>query len=346
MNIILLTSVYPAKDASKGTTPVVHYFTKEWVRAGYQVHVFHTRTVFPIIYYLLGKLFKNTLDSRLGHLVPNKKPIEYDEIKDGVKITHLLLKKRKPHGRFSQSQIQKAFVRITESIQKEGVPDFFVGHWDNPQLELLHALKEKYHRPTCLVYHNNQFAQLYDRYKNDVEVLVKGIDLVGFRNNTAQTVYEKQFGRPTHSFIAASGVSSPFIEAGTHEEKEIKEVKHFVYIGALIKRKYPSTVITALSQAYKDASFEVTYIGEGDEKKQIQKRFNELGCKGKLSFTGRIPREEVIQHLKQSDVFVMISKGEIFGLVYLEAMALGCITIAARHEGIDGIIVDGANGFL
>lgn len=39
-------------------------------------------------------------------------------------------------------------------------------------------------------------------------------------------------------------------------------------------------------------------------------------------------------------------KGEIFGLVYLEAMTLGCITIAARHEGIDGIFEDGVNGFL
>lgn len=42
----------------------------------------------------------------------------------------------------------------------------------------------------------------------------------------------------------------------------------------------------------------------------------------------------------------MISKAEIFGLVYLEAMAKGCIVIASRNEGIDGIIKDGVNGFL
>ena len=43
---------------------------------------------------------------------------------------------------------------------------------------------------------------------------------------------------------------------------------------------------------------------------------------------------------------VMISRGEAYGLVYLEAMARGCITIASRHEGFDGVIVDGENGFL
>ncbi|OQA53633.1 MAG: UDP-D-galactose:(glucosyl)lipopolysaccharide-1,6-D-galactosyltransferase [Candidatus Omnitrophica bacterium ADurb.Bin292] len=42
----------------------------------------------------------------------------------------------------------------------------------------------------------------------------------------------------------------------------------------------------------------------------------------------------------------MISESEILGLAYLEAMALGIIPIGSRNEGIDGIIVDGVNGFL
>lgn len=52
------------------------------------------------------------------------------------------------------------------------------------------------------------------------------------------------------------------------------------------------------------------------------------------------------QQLREHDIFVMISKQETFGLVYLEAMAAGCITIASRGEGFDGIIQDGVNGFL
>lgn len=346
MNIFLLSSVYPSHYTPKGTTPVVHYFTKEWVSQGHKVHVFHTESCFPKAFYFFGRPFKKMLDSKLGHLVPNQAPKEYEEVKDGVNITHISLKKIKPHGRFPKKQIQRAFSVISSYIEKEGVPDFFVGHWDNPQLELLHSLKEKYHRPTCLVYHSNQFSQLYSCFGNDTDAFVKDIDLVGFRNITAQANYEERFGKPKHSFIAASGVSRPFIEAGRKDKKTINEVNSFVYVGGLINRKYPSTVITALSKAFEKHPFEITYIGEGDEKKQIQQRFDELGCNGKLSFTGRIPREDVIQYLKQSDVFVMISKGEIFGLVYLEAMALGCITIAARHEGIDGIIEDGVNGFL
>ena len=42
----------------------------------------------------------------------------------------------------------------------------------------------------------------------------------------------------------------------------------------------------------------------------------------------------------------MISKKETFGLVYLEAMARGCIVVASKNEGMDGIVENGVNGFL
>ena len=42
----------------------------------------------------------------------------------------------------------------------------------------------------------------------------------------------------------------------------------------------------------------------------------------------------------------MVSENETLGLVYLEVMAQGCIPVGSRGEAIDGIIVDGRNGFL
>lgn len=48
----------------------------------------------------------------------------------------------------------------------------------------------------------------------------------------------------------------------------------------------------------------------------------------------------------ESDVFAMVSKPEAFGLVYVEAMSKGCITIGTKGQGIDGVIEHGENGFL
>ena len=178
MKIFLLSTVYPAKYSAKGTTPVIHYFAKEWAATGNDVHVFHTASCFPKLFYVLGKPFKKLLDTKLGHIMPVQAPVEYDEEKDGVKISHIKLKKAKPHGRYSNKQIKRAFLKISSYVEKEGVPDCFVGHWDNPQLELLNLLKEKYHRPVCLVYHDNHFTHLSKIYGNDAENLVKNIDLV------------------------------------------------------------------------------------------------------------------------------------------------------------------------
>lgn len=346
MKIFVLTSVYPAKDAPRGTTPVVHYFTKEWAAMGHQVHVFHLESVFPRLYYLLGKMFKKTLDSRLGHLVPNQRPSEYEETKDGVSVSHLLINKTKPHGRFSKQQLHKAFDIISRSIQNEGIPDCFVGHWDNPQLELLHSLKERFHRPTCLVYHSNDYGRLKETYGKDFEVLRNDIDLVGFRNKTSKDIYIKRFGEPCYSFIASSGISKPFVDAGNSNIKSIGEVRNFIYVGAIVERKFPLPILNALAKSYNNNPFTITYIGEGKQINDLEPHFNDLKCTGSIEVTGRIPRNDVISYLNRADVFIMISKNELFGLVYLEAMALGCITIGSRNEGIDGIIIDGENGFL
>ena len=66
----------------------------------------------------------------------------------------------------------------------------------------------------------------------------------------------------------------------------------------------------------------------------------------RVHLAGRVQRDLVTQYLDEADCFIMISRREAYGLVYLEAMARGCIAIASRNEGFDGIIRDGENGFL
>lgn len=346
MKIFVITSIYPSKYASKGTTPVVHYFAREWVKMGHKVQVFHTESGFPRFFYFASRFIKKVLDTRQGYVVPTVMPKEYSEEVDGVSVNHLVLKKHKPHSRFPSKELSRVIKVISSSFGSSGVPDCIVGHWDNPALELLYSLKKEYNVPTCLVFHDNNLFRLADFYGKDFYTMTAALDLVGFRNQTAKNSYFKLIGKSTHSFIAASGVSSPFLEAGKGKGKTFERVDHFIYVGTLISRKYPTEIVEALSKSFGEDPFNMTYIGEGEERHHIEQTYEHLSCKGSLSFTGRIPREEVIQYLNAAEVFIMISKREVFGLVYLEAMALGCITIASRNQGIDGIIEDGVNGFL
>lgn len=346
MKIFVLTPIYATTTSKQGATPVVHYFTREWVKMGHEVTVFHLEAKYPRLMYWTGRKFQHHLNTKLGIMIPVQRPNDEDYETEGVTVHHRCLKKIIPHSRYSKKQLEKAVSFIAKECERTGVPDWFVGHWDNPQLELLDELKRRYGKPTCLVLHGNEF-DYEKKYGKVGPKLLSNLDVVGYRSKVGQRNYESKYGTPKCSFIASSGVSKAFLLAGAETQKEIQQPVHnFVFVGSLIARKYPSAIVTALSRVYPQGGYKMTFIGDGAEKPVIEEEHQRLGSIGELCFTGRIPREEIIEYLKEADVFVMISIGEIFGLVYLEAMALGLIPIGSRDEGIDGVIRDGENGFL
>ena len=98
--------------------------------------------------------------------------------------------------------------------------------------------------------------------------------------------------------------------------------------------------------AYPDNDFRLNYIGEGQQLSVIRQEMADKQLQQQVSILGRIPRDKIVEEYDKADCMVMISRGEAYGLVYLEVMARGCITIASRNEGFDGVIIDGENGFL
>lgn len=346
MKLFVLTPIYATTTTSQGATPVVHYFTREWAKAGHQVTVFHLDSKFPRPLYWISRKFQHRLNTYFGSLVPVKSPTEADYEADGVIVHRRCMSKVVPHSLYSKKQLDYALGCIEDECNQNGTPDWFIGHWDNPQLELLCELKKRFNKPICLVLHSNVFNYEAKYGKRWHEMLAQ-LDVIGLRSPIGLANFEKKYGKPKRSFIASSGVSQIFLDEGAAIKKEFcHPIHNFVFVGSLIARKYPLSILSALLQAYPDGDFKITYIGDGAEKEVIESEHRRLGDKGEVVFTGRIPREEIIRYLKDSDVFVMVSKDEIFGLVYLEAMAMGLIPIGSKNEGIDGIIRDGENGFL
>ena len=90
----------------------------------------------------------------------------------------------------------------------------------------------------------------------------------------------------------------------------------------------------------------LTVVGGGPEEEELKKLAVELKAGEKIIFSGRVSREEVQKKMGEAQVFTLISHGETYGMVYIEAMLQGCLTIASKGEGFDGIIQDGVNGFI
>jgi len=120
-----------------------------------------------------------------------------------------------------------------------------------------------------------------------------------------------------------------------------------ISVGTLKARKCMDRTLEAfarLAGEYPDAT--LTIVGIGEMEQQLKSRIAELKLEERVTLTGGLPHEEVIRRMAQSDLFVLPSWGEGYGIVYIEAMAAGCIAVGAKGEGIEDTIRDGENGFL
>lgn len=87
-------------------------------------------------------------------------------------------------------------------------------------------------------------------------------------------------------------------------------------------------------------------IGEGPDRARLEALASKLGLGQRVQFLGRQSRAAVADAMRACSVFVLPSRNEGLGCVYLEAMACGKPVIACRGQGIDEIIEHGRNGWL
>ena len=130
-------------------------------------------------------------------------------------------------------------------------------------------------------------------------------------------------------------------------ENEAPRPRAVISVGTLKARKCMDKTLEAfarLADEYGDAT--LTIVGIGEMEQALRARIAELHLEGRVTLTGGLPHEEVLRRMAQSDLFVLPSWGEGYGIVYIEAMAAGCIAVGAENEGIADTITDGENGFL
>ena len=345
-NILLLSTIYPLPTKDNQGTPVCHYFTREWVKMGYNVRVVHYQAVYPSVFYWFARINRKKIAARTGAVVYTEKDKGGTYEMDGVLVRRIPLFKPIPHGKFSHHAIQRSVQDIVSwNKEDDFVPSIIIGHFPNPQIEVVNLLHEKYpHAKTSIVMHGD--IELAKRvYGEKLLPLVEQIDVWGFRNPAVQRLFEKHIMKVNKAFMCYSGIPEDYVTNNNTHNFDNSILK-IVYVGEMIERKYPLVVLEALEKAFPDGNYQLTYVGEGQLLDNIRERIDSSTIKGLVRVVGRIQRDAIKAEYDDADCMVMISKHEAYGLVYLEAMARGCITIASRNEGFDGIIIDGVNGFL
>lgn len=134
----------------------------------------------------------------------------------------------------------------------------------------------------------------------------------------------------------------------TRRQAGTRYLTRIVAICSLVPRKAVTYTLNALArlmqEGFKDWSYRV--IGDGYQRPQLEKLVEMLELGDKVEFLGRMSHSEAMNYLAESDLFVMPSWDEAFGLAYVEAMALGIPAIGCINEGAQDIITNEHDGLL
>ncbi len=87
-------------------------------------------------------------------------------------------------------------------------------------------------------------------------------------------------------------------------------------------------------------------VGKGNDRHRIEDLIKNKGLEKSVIMTGFIPDEEIVDYYNLCDLFAMPSKGEGFGIVYLEALACGRPVLVSNQDAGQEVIKNGELGIV
>ena len=144
------------------------------------------------------------------------------------------------------------------------------------------------------------------------------------------------------SRVVPNGIAPVFFEKLASGKQAPSDDVKLVYVGDINSNKNPELTVRA-AEILRSKGFNVSLKLIGGIKEEKYRSLIE--SKDFVTHVDRVPQETVIEHLKESHIFVMPSHTETFGLVYAEAMSQGLPVLYTQGQGFDGYFAQGEVGY-
>lgn len=228
-------------------------------------------------------------------------------------------------------------------IKKEGIPDIFHSHFLDVSSYTSRYCRH-HHFPLVITEHwsllNNDNVPRYiiktakDTYRYSLDRLC------------VSTSFAKQLLKVTgFDFKVIPNIVSTedfFYQPSSHRTGFFS----FVSCGSLAYGKGHDVLIRAFKNVHDTYhNCDLKIIGGGRELKQLRELSHSLSLQDCVSFCGVLQRDKISALFNDSDVFVLASRGETFGVVFIEAMATGLPVIGTICGGPEDFITQ-ENGIL
>lgn len=145
--------------------------------------------------------------------------------------------------------------------------------------------------------------------------------------------------------VIPNGIDRFWFENQKSKAQKIdKRNLHFLFIGEITLNKNLEQTVTLLSTLMDTYNVKFTIIGKKlDGFNQLSSFMEKYSW---ISYLDETKDKNVIKsYFKECDIFVMLSKYETFGLVYIESLSQGTPVIYTKGQGIDGYFPDGSVGY-
>lgn len=228
---------------------------------------------------------------------------------------------------------------------KHGKPDIIYGQFFfNTALGVF--LKKKYGIPLVGIEHAARFVsdEVDKNSLNQASYVYKHTDCNIAVSSHLANALNRLFN--IHCEIVHN-VYNPYFDSNVFKKQTNKHKPFkFISIGTLESRKGFDVLIKAFKQfnrKFPDST--LTIIGEGKERNNLTRLLTEEDISNNVFLIGKKNKEEIALLLSNSDTFILASRSETFGVVFIEAMALGLPVIGTYCGGPDDIVNE-KNGIL
>jgi glycogen synthase len=189
-------------------------------------------------------------------------------------------------------------------------------------------------------------ATEYDRSGENVnapvyEIERKGMEeadkIIAVSNFTRNIIIEK-YGIPEEKVVTVHNAVEPSEVKEVNASKNVPE-KVVTFLGRITFQKGPDYFIEAARLVLeKDPNVRFVMAGSGDLLEKMIRRVAQLRIGNKFHFTGFLKGTSVDRMLAMSDVFVMPSVSEPFGIVPLEAMRSNVPVVISKQSGVSEVL--------
>jgi glycosyltransferase involved in cell wall biosynthesis len=141
--------------------------------------------------------------------------------------------------------------------------------------------------------------------------------------------------------VIANGIESEQFHRAEMRRRSNKV--QLICVARLVERKGIQHLLRAMQAMQHDVH--LTIVGEGNYKQELINIADQYQVSDKVTFHGYCPREYLVELYSASDIFVLPTMAESFGLVFIEAMACGLPVIGTTVGGVPDIVTK-ENGIL